>query len=514
MVGMEPAVHRIASALLNSEKILVFGDYDVDGITATTLVHEFLSGCGAHVSCYIPHRINEGYGLQPFHIREVAAEQGIRLLITVDCGSGSAEAVTEASRCGIDTIITDHHFISEPPPALAVVNPRRCDCTAGTTCLSGVGVAFFLLVCLRRHLREIRFWAEGEEPNLKACCDLVALGTVADIVPLIDENRVLTRAGLDILNTCPRPGIRALIEASGLKKPFLTAEDLAFRLAPRLNAAGRMAHARQAVELLATKDPEQAQKLAASINQLNTSRQTIENQIFRRICMHLEEEPELLDRRTLVLAGKNWHEGILGIVASRLAQQFWRPVVLLAVDEAQARGSARSIPGLNLYDAIAACSEVLENYGGHPMAAGLRLHPEKLEAFRRAFDRAVSEMTRPDDFEPFFTIDAAIELSMISEKLADELAALEPFGPQNEEPLFFAENVDVVKAIPVGGAHRRLILRQGGQRNGRSVEGIWFNAPEAALACSRFADLVFRLRWNYWNGSRRVQLVIADGSPA
>ncbi len=512
MADMEKGVQRIAEAVLNKEKILIFGDYDVDGITSTTLLHEFLKKSGADAAYYIPHRLAEGYDLKASHIREVACKQGVSLIITVDCGSGSHDAVIEARRQGIDVIITDHHAIADPPPAAAVINPHRCDCTAGTRCLAGVGVAFFLMVCLRKHLRERDYWSGRGEPNLKAFCDLVALGTVADIVPLVRENRVLTQAGLEVVNSSPRPGILALIEVSGINKPFLSAEDIAFRLAPRLNAAGRMDHAHLAVELLETDDPEKARTIARTIHTLNTERQTTETRVFKRICMHLEEQPEILNRKTLVLAGRDWHEGVLGIVASRLVQRFWRPVVLLSVKDGLARGSARSIPCLDLYQALCACTDFMDNFGGHPMAAGLRLDTTKLDGFREAFESVVSQMTEPNVFEPAIDIDYPLELDMISEQLTDEIESLQPFGPENEEPLFCARHIEIVRAIPVGTGHQKLILKQRHSNTGKTLEGIWFNIPESCRTCRDFSELVFKLRWNYWNGEKRIQLMIEDGA--
>ncbi|MFP4533993.1 MAG: single-stranded-DNA-specific exonuclease RecJ [Desulfobacterales bacterium] len=513
MADMTPAVNRIARAICASEKILVFGDYDVDGITATTLLHEFLTACGAWVSWYIPHRVDEGYGLKTDHIHDAAAKNHIDLIITVDCGSGSGDAVIEANRLGIDVIITDHHAISEPmPPAAAVLNPCRCDCTAGTDCLAGVGVAFLLLVCLRKHLRDINYWTEHEEPNLKTLCDLVALGTIADIVPLVNENRVLTKIGLEVINTRPRPGIQALIEVSGLAKNFISAEDIAFRLAPRLNAAGRMDHAKLAVKLLQEKDPETARELAETVHHLNTRRQNIENQIFKRICMYLEERPELLSRKSMVLASDNWHEGILGIVASRLARIYWRPVALLSFKNGQGKGSARSIPAVDLYQAISECTPCLDKFGGHPMAAGLSLKTERLEEFREAFESAVSAMAAPADFEPYIRVDGILSLDRICEQLINELESLQPFGPENEEPLFCAKDVAVVNARPVGQGHQRLILKQQTARPHRPIDAIWFNVPPAYQDARYFTQIVYKLRWNYWNGDRRMQMIIEQAS--
>jgi len=513
MIDMERAVRRIHRALSNRERILIFGDYDVDGITSTTLLREFLTAIGADVRYYIPHRIEEGYGLKPFHIANVVKKNDIHLIITVDCGSGSYEAVLEANRLGIDTIITDHHAVSDPPPpAAAVVNPQRRDCTAGVECLAGVGVAFLLLVCLRKHLREAGYWSDGEEPNLKSLCDLVALGTVADIVPLINENRVLTKIGLEVINKNPRPGIRALIQASGIRKPFISAEDIAFRLAPRLNAAGRMDHANLGVRLLEAADFEEAKDLAESVSRLNTQRQNIENQVLKRIGMYLEEKPQLLSRKSMVLASDDWHEGVLGIVASRLARSYWRPVVLLTFKNGMGKGSARSIPSIDLYRAISACDSCLSGFGGHPMAAGLSMAPGHLEAFREAFESAVSEMAPTEAFEPFLDIDYELKLDMISNGLLDELESLQPFGPENEEPLFCATDVDIVHTRAIGQGHRRFILKQRHAKSQRPVEGIWFHMPEAYQASERFSHLVFKLRWNYWNGDKRVQLMIEEAA--
>ncbi len=513
MIDMDRAVHRISKALLNKEKILIFGDYDVDGITSTTLLKEFLNGIGADVSHYIPHRIDEGYGLKPFHVGNIAKKRGTDLIITVDCGSGSSEAVAEANRLGIDVIITDHHAISDPMPlAAAVVNPQRCDCPAGAQCLAGVGVAFILLVCLRKHLREIDYWSKYEEPNLKALCDLVALGTVADIVPLVNENRILTKIGLEVINKNPRPGIQALLQASGISKPFISAEDIAFRLAPRLNAAGRMDHANLAVELLESTEFESATRIADSINKLNTHRQSTENRVFRRICMYLEENPELLSRKSMVLASNEWHEGVLGIVASRLARIYWRPVALLSFKNGLGKGSARSIPSINLYQAISECDSYLDHFGGHPMAAGLSLHVEHLDEFKEAFESAVSEMAPADAFKPFLDIDYALKLDMISDGLIDELERLQPFGPKNEEPLFCANDIDIVHAKSVGQGHKRFILKQRHAKAQKTVEGIWFNIPDECQALSGFSQLVFKLRWNYWNGDKRAQLMIEEAS--
>ena len=349
IMDMDVAVDRVIEAITRKEKILIFGDYDVDGITATTILLEFLHSAGAEVSYYIPHRITEGFGLKKNHISDVAMPNGIHLIITVDCGSDGQDAVKAARDVGIDVIITDHHIISDTiPPAVAVVNPKRDDCPSGFQNLAGVGVAFYLLICLRKKLRDINFWEDRPEPNLKNYCDLVALGTLADVVPLTCENRILTTAGMNILRSTRRPGLNALIEVCEINKHAIDADDIVFYLAPRLNSAGRIDHASTAVELLRSKDIETARTIAHSLNRLNQDRRSIENNILAEVNDHLKDNPHLLRKNTLVLVRQDWHLGILGIVASRLIKKYFRPVVLITTADGIGKGSARSIPEVNL----------------------------------------------------------------------------------------------------------------------------------------------------------------------
>ena len=361
----DTAVERIYKAITGKQKILLFGDYDVDGITATVVLLNFLRHAGADVTYYIPHRINEGYSIQPRHISQYARPNQFDLIITADCGSGSHQTVAAANQSGIDMIITDHHNIDDDiPPALAVINPKRRDCPAGLHNLAGVGVAFFLLISLRTYLREKGFWRNRPEPNLKSYCDLVALGTVADMVPLVDENRILCKTGLSLINTGRRPGLTALAQASGIRDNTLDAEDIAFRLAPRLNAAGRMDHAARAVELLTTQDAGYAAAAAQTLNQLNQKRQQLEKGTLAEIEEYLAINASLLRQRSLVLSQDGWHAGLLGIVASRVMERCYRPVILIALEGGLGKGSARSIPGINLYDALVECRQYLDSFGG------------------------------------------------------------------------------------------------------------------------------------------------------
>lgn len=512
LVDMDKAVDRIADAVFRKEKILVFGDYDVDGITATTILLEFLQHAGADAAYYIPDRMTEGYGLAANHIDNVVRPRGARLLITVDCGSDSHDAVKRACEYGIDVIITDHHTVSMAmPDACALVNPCRSDCPSKATYLSGAGVVLFLIIRLRACLREKGFWHDGRpQPNLKDYCDLAALGAVSDVVPMISDNRLITRVGLDVLNTRPRPGIQALMHVCGNKKPTFDEEDIGFRIGPRLNAAGRMDRADLGVEILRTRDPAAATAMAERINRLNQDRQAVEQQILHGIRMYFSESPELLNTNTIVLCHKDWHEGILGIAASRLVDRFHRPVVLVSFKKGWGKGSARGIPGVNLYAAIAACARHLDNFGGHPMAAGIRLRAENYEPFKKAFEETITAMTAEMDTTPTFVIDCALDLDMISDPLMDAITALRPFGPDHLEPVFLARNVMVGFAKEVGVGHMRFALTSARRENAPPVPAIWFNADMDAARQRFFPQMAYRLRRNHWNGKTNIQIVIED----
>jgi single-stranded-DNA-specific exonuclease len=508
---MQPAVERIEKALAANEKIWVFGDYDVDGITATVAVFNFLKHCGARVDYHIPHRIDEGYSIQPAHIDSIARPAGVGLIITVDCGSASHAAVTAANKAGIDIIVTDHHQIAPPyPDALAVINPQRQDCDAGLEDLAGVGVAFSLLVALRRHLRVANFWQNRPEPNLKTYLDLVALGTIADMVPMWADNRILTHVGLDVINHSPRPGISALAAAAGLGSNRITAEDIAFRLAPRINAAGRMAHARIAAQMLITHHPRTAAERAETLNTLNSRRQETEQAILEEIEARLVEEDPLREEghpQALVIAGEGWHEGVLGIVASKLTQKHHRPSVVIALNNTHGKGSARSIPGLNLYECLKDCAADLKAFGGHAMAAGLQLEVDRLARFEAHFESAVAANSADTDLTPRLSIDCELYFNEITHRLVDEIESLQPFGSGNPPPLFMTQNIVVVASQTIGQRHRRFKLRQRGN-HGEVFNAIWFNVAPDDPFYKHYNQIAFRLQWNRWNGTRTIQLLI------
>lgn len=505
------AAERIATALKQGEKILVFGDYDVDGVTATVLLLEFLRDAGARVAYYIPHRRHEGYGLQVRHIEAVAIPGDYGLIITVDCGIGSHAAIAAAMARGIDVIVTDHHLPSDDlPEAVAVVNPKRRDCHSGLDHLAGVGMAFYLLIQLRARLRQDGFWKTRGEPDLRTGSDLVALGTIADMVPLIRENRAFTRIGLQYLSTGQRPGLAALMDIGRVKAATVDTDDIAFRLAPRINAAGRMAHASLAVELLITQDRQQAVRLAEQLDALNRERQGAESEMVEAIIQEIEKNPQYRGQPAILMRSSNWHEGVIGIAAARLAQRFAKPVALLNQDGDQLRGSTRSIPGVDIFIALKACDDLLQAYGGHAMAAGLRLEVSNWEAFHRRLLEQI-ERGRPQAHpRPHLAIDMELALTDVTMDLVGLLDRLRPFGQAVPEPLFMARDIAIVNTQLLGGRHRRMALRPRGNAAGRPVGAIQFNlAPDGQSTPHQFDKVAFHVRRDYWNGGGIQLLVVA-----
>jgi len=506
------AVERIVAAIDKAEEILVFGDYDVDGVTATAVLEHFLQSAGARVSTYIPHRIREGYGFQENHVEAVAAARGVGLIITADCGSSSAAAVRKAAAAGIDVVITDHHRIESPPAAAAaVVNPKRSDCRAGFRHLAGVGVAMALVIGLRKALRERGFWAGRIQPNLKSYCDLVALGTIADAVPLIGENRVYVSAGIEILrNAAARPGLSALLQRCGISPFTVGAGDLAFKLVPRLNAAGRMRHADLALQLLTSGESPRARQIADELEQLNLQRRQIEADILRQARNDLRKNPGATANQTLVLDRDDWHEGVLGIVAARLAERYGKPVVMIATGSGEGKGSARSAAGINLHEGLCRCAPLLEAFGGHAMAAGLRLRPENIASFREAFEDSIKQMAAGQSPAPEIEIDCRLDFDQINPALINEINRLEPFGSGNPQPLFAARNIKVVECNIIGEHHRRLVLQQTGGGRSPRMKAVQFNIDPRRPLPKTLDRIAYHLQWNYWNGRRSVQLIVVE----
>lgn len=511
MAGMHIAVDRIHRALQTNEKILLVGDYDADGITATAVLTAFLRRCGARIAYAIPHRMTDGYGMGVDFIKKRVLSADFNLIVTVDCGSGNAPAVSLARQAGIDTIVTDHHPILLPPEdALAIINPSQPECQANLSHLAGVGVAFYLIIALRTHLRKTGFWQHRREPNLKRLCDLVALGTVADVVPLIGENRALTIAGLQQINQRPRPGIAALMRMSALTEMPVDAEAIAFRLAPRINAAGRLAHARMACELLLTENPQKADHLARALCRLNSRRQAMENELLQSILDQVAQSPGRQGQAVLVVYGNRWHEGILGIVASRLARQFNRPAVVITTANGRGKGSARSVDGIDLSAALRQCADLLDQFGGHPQAAGLSLQAANIAAFSTRLETVVAQMAVDRPVEPALAIDAHVPLEQITSDLMHALERLGPFGQGNPFPLFMDTQVRVRACKAVGDRHRRMVLESG---DGGKQTAIQFNVTADQPAVHRFDKIAYRPQWNRWNGKKSLQLVVEATDP-
>ncbi len=508
MTDIQRAAHRLARAIVDREKILVFGDYDTDGVTATALLKAFFDGCGAETITYIPHRISEGYGLKTRHITSLALKQGIKVIITVDCGSASHDAVSTARQAGIDVIVTDHHNAPAPlPRATALVNPKRADCPSQMDHLAGVGVAFYLIIHLRQHLRQKGFWTRKPEPNLKTLCDLVALGTVADMVPLVAENRVLTHAGLRILRQGKRPGLAALFTLAGITEPGPDSQDIAFRIAPRLNAAGRMGHAKEALALLTTSDEQAAQRLAEKVEGYNQARQRIEQQTVEQIQRMIDATPALLDSLTLVLWHPDWHEGVLGIAAARMVRAYKRPVILIAAKGGMAKGSARSIEGFDLYNALTHCADTLCGYGGHAMAAGLQLEPDRLKSFRRCFEAAAQHQTGGTISPSPLKLDAELDLTQVTVPFLDELGRLQPFGSGNPQPIFMGHDIVVAGTRTIGNGHLKLCLRQREAAGQPPLSAVWFH-PKLKKLPEVLERLAFCVGWHHWRGERQAQIEI------
>ncbi len=499
---MDKAVERVRRAVEEQEKILIFGDYDCDGVTATVILYDYLENAGADVLYYIPEREGEGYGLSQTVVDRMK-EAGVRLIITVDNGVTAVEEIAYASERGIDVVVTDHHKPGETlPAAVAVVDPHRSGSEYPFPELCGAGVAFKLICALE---------GDTEGMLLEHYGDLLAIGTVADMVPLLDENRGLVKAGLSLLRESENPGIRALADKAGVELETVTAENIAYILAPRLNVAGRIGSVDQAVELLLCQDEDRAGELAKEICALNDRRKELEGEIIGDIQRLLEERPSLLDRRVLVLSGEGWNRGVIGIIAARLVERYGKPCVLLSVIGGEARGSARSVEGFSIIDAIRSCSSLLTKHGGHPMAAGLSLDAGNLDAFSQEMENYAREH-HPVMPVPTLGGDTVIRLGEATLENARRLEQLEPFGCGNPQPVFALVGARVAKIVPMGnGNHLRLTLEQGGA----SLTAVLFGAgPQAfPLEQGELADCGVVLSVNTYNGTERPQVRVLSIRP-
>ena len=504
---MEIAAKRISDALISNKKIMIFGDYDVDGITATAVMSLFLTHIGAHVLTYVPSRLKEGYGLRPKHI-DIAASNGVHLIITVDCGSSSTDAIEYANKHGIGVIITDHHEVDEiPRDAIAAINPKQEDCTSGLSFLSGVGVAYYTVLAVRKELRDRDFFTTVEEPNVKELCDLVALGTIADVVPMVAENRIFTRVGLTLLRKGERAGLAALMREARLHPSQVSERDVAFSLAPRLNAAGRITHAQESVSLLIEQDPQTAEYLSQRLDTLNAQRRKIEKTILNEVHQQIIDMPDILQRRALVLYGDNWHQGVLGIVASRAADRYQKPSLVFSVKEGLAKGSGRSCNGIDLYQALTHCADLFIRFGGHANAAGILLAKENIPLLIERLETILADLEDITPPSPELVADCEVSFQDITPQLLENLEQLQPFGPSNQEPVFIAKDVYIQSWEIVGARHVKMMLTQAETAN--TFTTIQFHSTEVPET-TKFSEIAFHLRWNYWNGKKTPQLVMVN----
>lgn len=502
--GMKRAVERLITAVKGRERVCVYGDYDVDGITAVTLLVTFFREIGLDCFYHIPKRLADGYGLSREGL-ECAAAQGAKVVVTVDCGITADQESLLCSSLGIDLIITDHHTPGPIiPQALAVINPHLAASPSPFIFLAGVGVAFYLLIALRSRLREEGFFSETGEPNLRGYLDLVALGTVADIVPLIDENRIFVKHGLAELTHSSRIGVQALKSVAGVSDP-VGSGAVGFRLAPRLNAAGRLEDAALGVELLLCGSPEKALAIASQLDASNNERQVLEQEILSDALAMVRGTERFARMKSIVLASRDWHQGVIGIVASRIVDMFHRPTILISLQDCTGKGSGRSIPGFHLHDALLACSEHLIKFGGHKYAAGLSIDETTLETFVERFDEVAQGLLSDADLTPVLVIDSEPAVADINFELADFIEQLAPFGMGNPAPVFMLKNVSVVEQRVIKGRHLKLRLSAEGQ----VLEAIGFNLARGNEV-PVVIDVAFSLEADSWNGRRRIQLKLRD----
>jgi single-stranded-DNA-specific exonuclease len=500
---MAVAVKRLAAAIEKNEKIAVHGDYDVDGITGTVLLYAALSAFGGDVEYHIPLRLRDGYGLSGEAIK-TAAGKGIAVIVSVDCGVSALAEAELAKTLGVDLIVTDHHQPPESlPEALAVINPQRADSTFPFADLAGVGVAFFLSVALRKHLRDSGWFETRPEPDLRQYLDLVALGTIADLVPLQDVNRILTRHGLALLNSGQRVGVRALKQVAGVKN--VNSGAVGFQLAPRLNAAGRMEDAGLGVELLLAEEMVLALNTARYLDQCNQERQEVEQQTLREAEALIASLPPEFSH-SVVLGKQGWHPGVIGIVASRLVERYHRPTVLVAQDGEIGKGSARSIRGYHLYQGLQACAETLISYGGHEMAAGLSLEGQHLKGFATAFEADAKNVLRDEDLLPKLSYDSTVLLEEISLEVLKQLEEMAPFGMGNPEPVLLVEAVRAMRVQELKGGHLRFTACQGAF----SHPAIAFGMQERREEFRGEIDLLVSPQVNRYQGRETVQLRVRD----
>ena len=503
MQDMDKAVERVLKNIKSGKPIMVFGDYDVDGTTGAAALYLAFQKFGADVTYYIPDREKEGYGLS-YHGIEVAKDIGIDLIITCDCGINAFVQVDFANEQNIDIIITDHHTTdTELPKAHAILNPKREDCEYPFKGLCGGGVAFKLITAI------------GNELNIpltdyEEIIPLITLGTAADVVPIKDENRVLVHHGLNILENLEKPGLKTLLELAGLKG-HISVGQLVFSIAPRINAAGRLGDANRAVELLVTDDQDKARLLAKELDNENKRRQMIQQAVVDEALLKVNAEADLKNENALVLANAGWHPGVVGIVASKIKEEFNRPTIIIALENGSGKGSARSVAGFDLYEALTACKTHLDGYGGHPMAAGLTLSNQKLEDFKKAFINFANERLTEENLQATLTLDSEIALQDITPRFMEFLDKLSPYGPGNMRPKFAIRNAEIAgapKVIGKTGEHIRFKIRQG--LKSYPAVGFGLSNKYEMLITGQPVDIACVVETNEWQGNTSIQMNVRD----
>jgi single-stranded-DNA-specific exonuclease len=500
--GLKEAVERILKAIENDEKILIWGDYDVDGTTGTVVLRKGLEILGAKTGFHVPHRFTEGYGVN-IPALEKAKENGFSLVITVDCGIRSFEPLIWAKENGLDVIVTDHHLSDEikgNPPAVAVVNPNQTGCEYPDKNLAGVGVAFKLIHAL---LKE-----KGREKIAKGFLKVVAIGTIADVMKLTGENRTIVKIGLQDLPKAHNFGLKALMEVADCNSE-MTSYDIGFRIGPRINAAGRMDAARHVVELLEADSFETARSLAEILDSRNRERQKVQQEITK---LALFETVGITDKNFVVVAGEGWHRGVIGLAASKIAEKVYRPTIVISLEDGIGYGSARSISNYHLLNGLDSCAELFEQYGGHAAAAGMKIKQENIERLQEKLDEHAGKNISPEDLIPEIKIDALISSKTLNLDLVEDLKKLEPFGMGNPKPVFTTKNLQITKEpFVMKEKHLRLNLRD---ENGKQLEAVWWDGVEKSreqtLKPNSCIELAYTPEANTWNGNTRLQLVVKD----
>ena len=510
MKGMEDAVREILTSIDRGEKILIHGDYDVDGICSVSLLYQFLRELGARVDYYIPLRDQDGYGFNRNNVRR-AHQEGYDLVVTTDCGVSNVEEITLARELGLRVVVVDHHTVPRVlPPADAILNPHQKDCQFPFKELAAVGVTFHLLVALRTTLREHGVFSQIPEPDLRQYLDLVALGTVADVVPLTNVNRTFVRLGLEVLSGRRRAGVSALMERARVDIKKISPQTISFRLAPRLNAAGRMGDASMCVELLTTASYAQAIEVAKKLEKLNEARQLCEREILEKV-MPLAEAEVARGRSMLVVAGTEWHRGVLGIVASRLVERFHRPTVLIGIDDhGIGKGSVRSIEAINIIKILQAAEDLLETFGGHVAAAGLSVRAENVEALKDRLDAALLKMLDNERLpRPRLQIDCEVDLADLDEQFGEDLARLGPFGTGNREPVLLCPRVHASRVRLVGNNHLKARFRDGSA----TLDGIGFSMADQKELLDHEVAVAFVPRFATFRGRTRLEMHLRGLQP-